>query len=224
MSGWRLGFAVVGRADRRRDRQDDQHVAVVRAAARPARRARRRSSTTPPSATSRCSVPREGRAAGRRAATDRRRSRSLMPAGDVLRLPERRADLQPAGHHVARAGDVPARRRRRHVRRRLPGRRVLRRGGRRASCASAAPSPTSGCSRRSTSSRRPSRAPIASRQYLETQPEFRLKAPYPTGKRGGQESLALSSRLFPFRMIFLQAVRRLRSAIRCVVPCPPGAA
>ena len=51
MSGWRLGFAVGVRRGRRGDRQDDQHVALVRAADRAARRRRRRSSTTPPSAT-----------------------------------------------------------------------------------------------------------------------------------------------------------------------------
>ena len=51
------------------------------------------------------------------------------PAGrDVLRLPRRPADLQPAGDHLARPGPLPARRGRRRVRRRLPGRRVLRRG------------------------------------------------------------------------------------------------
>ncbi len=49
---------------------------------------------------------------------------------DVLRLPERRADLQPARDHESRPGAVPARGRGRRVRRRLPRRRVLR-GGRR---------------------------------------------------------------------------------------------
>ncbi len=51
MSGWRLGYAVSSPRIIDVDRQDDQHVAVVRAADRAARRARRRSSTTPPSAT-----------------------------------------------------------------------------------------------------------------------------------------------------------------------------
>ena len=164
MSGWRLGYAVASRRGRRCHRQDDQHVAVVRAADRAARRAGGAGA-------------RRGRARRGRCSSSARRSNcwstscaqvagvTVLDAGrHVLRLPERLADLPAAGHHshglamylLEGADDK--------LGVGLPGRRVLRRRPGRASCASAAPSRTSGCGRRSISSRRRSRAPTGSRR------------------------------------------------------------
>ena len=67
---------------------------------------------------------------------------------NVLRLSFGRGDLQPAGHHVPRARDVPARRRRRSARRGMPGGRVFRRGRVAVFSASAAPSRTTALPRR----------------------------------------------------------------------------
>ena len=96
--------------------------------------------------------------------------RVVEPAGDLLRLPRRPRDLQPPGDHLARPGPLPARRGRRRLRRRLPGRRVLRRGRARASSASVAPSPTSGSTRPSPSSPRRSTAATGSSGSWQSTP------------------------------------------------------
>ena len=64
----------------------------------------------------------------------------LMPAGTFYVFPNVSAICRRLGHHVARAGDVPAGRRGRQERRGVPGRRVLRRAAA-GSCASVAAEP-----------------------------------------------------------------------------------
>ncbi|MBN8750024.1 MAG: efflux RND transporter permease subunit [Variovorax sp.] len=115
-------------AARRPDREDDQHGDLVYSAIRTACRPRgdhpRRRRARPHDGR----VPEEGRAPRARTRYGARGERGDA-SGHLLRVPGRAANLPPPRDHVARPGDVPARRRRRQARGRVLGRRVFRRRG-----------------------------------------------------------------------------------------------
>ena len=103
MSGWRLGFAVASRRDRRRDRQDDQHVALVHAADRAARRHGGAASVTDSERDEAMQqVPREGRAADRGPQPDRRlHARSTRRQRSTCSRTSRRSAIASASRATA---------------------------------------------------------------------------------------------------------------------------
>ena len=178
MSGWRIGFAVAHPDGGRGDRQADQHDGLVQPAAWPSVPPRRPWSSDARPATTTWNGS-AARSSGSARACERIDGfRVVRPAGTFYVFPDVRSDLQPTGDHLARPGALPARRRRRQIRRGLPGRRMLRRGRRAASSASVAPSPTSGSTRPSNSYPSPCSASIASALYLDANPQYLLQRPY----------------------------------------------
>ncbi len=105
--------------------------------------------------------------------------RCLDPSGTFYLFPNVRADLQSAGHHLARAGHVLARSRRRTTGRGLPGRRVVRRaagaGFLRFSCAEPDERLQQAVAFLPTAFTRQDRVAA----YLAERPQFRLQQAYP---------------------------------------------
>ena len=127
MSGWRIGFAVAHPDRGGGDRQADQHHRLVLPLRWPSGRPRPPSNMTPPRGT--ITWAGSDRKVERLCAglQECRRFQGRAPGRDVLRLSRRASRLQSPGNHLARPGALPARGGRRRIRRRLPGRRMLRR-------------------------------------------------------------------------------------------------
>ena len=126
MSGWRIGFAVAAPV------VVDAIGKLINttASCSPPLAQRAAQAALEHDAATRDDYMRRFRAQGRAALRRPRRIdgfRVVPPGRHLLRLPRCPRGLQPPGNHLARSGALPARSGRRPLRRRLPGRRMLRR-------------------------------------------------------------------------------------------------